>query len=72
MPLQGNHRMPEWMDLIQVWEDTYPRLRREQGWVISKSFEMDRLRYEWTVDGQVVVASIDRETGIITERLKKK
>lgn len=71
MTLKGGLRIPEWMDLIQVWEGTYPALRKEQGWVITKSFDLDRLKIEWTVSNQVVVASIDRETGIITEKLKK-
>jgi hypothetical protein len=71
MPLQGNHRMPEWMDLIQVWEVTYPLLRKEQGWVISKWFDADRLKIEWTVGEHVVVAEINRETGLIKESLKR-
>jgi hypothetical protein len=72
MPLQGNHRMPEWMDLIQVWEVIYPSLRQEQGWTISKWFDEDRLKLEWTIGEQVVVAQINRETGLIRETIKHK
>ncbi len=70
MSTAKNHEMPEWMDVIHVWEEVYPRLRREQGWVLSKWFDLDRMKIEWTVSDQVVIATMDRGTGLIREKLK--